>query len=229
MSDATRLLMNRCTGLLLARGKLGHVFFTAEDADFVHRNLAKAQLAFGDAVLAAFGQYHWNCLTRHERLRRLAAANFPWPGALRQHHAIGVKFKLHPHLTPLSHAELQVRYENITAFALKVWLWLESCRLGCNFASARDYALNPLDKCPGANPWRNRLLNAKAFGPAAFFSNRSRRYPRERLLNALALLLWDSSALNSEMRIWLNDELGRSGVPETNPVALYQERWRRFS
>mgnify|MGYP006142135189 CR=1 FL=1 len=40
------------TGLLFARERLDRPHFTAADADFVGRNLAKARLALGDAVLA---------------------------------------------------------------------------------------------------------------------------------------------------------------------------------
>jgi len=39
----------------------------------------------------------------------------------------------------LPRAALQTQHENVTAFALKIWLWLESRRLGCRFKSARDY------------------------------------------------------------------------------------------
>lgn len=231
LSEATRLLMNRCSGLLFAREKLEHAIFTVDAADFVCRNLAKAQLAFGDAVLTAFGQYHWSCLERHERLRRLSAANFPCPDALRRHHAAGVKFKLHPHPhpTPLSRAALQTQHENVVAFALKIWLWLESRRLGIDFPSTRDYALNPADKWPGTNPWRNRLISAKAFGPAAFFPRRSHRHPRERILNALALLLWEPVTLDFEMRPWLRNELRRPANPGENLTRIYERVWRQFS
>ena len=229
LSEATRLLMNRCTGLLLAREKLEQKNFTVDDADFVCRNLAKAQLAFGDTVLTAFGQYHWSCLRRHERLRRLSAANVPWLDTLQQYHAVGVKFKLHPHRTSLSRAALRTQHENVTAFALKVWLWVESCRLGLDFTSARGYALNPLDKYPGTNPWRNRLVNAKTFGSPAFFPKRSRRHPRERILNTLALLLWEPSTSSSEMQHWLGDELRRPAGAGANPVKFYEELWQQLN
>ncbi|PYL00604.1 MAG: hypothetical protein DME19_04505, partial [Verrucomicrobia bacterium] len=71
LCEATRLLMNRCSGLLFARERLECAEFSPVDADFVERNLAKAQLAFGDAVLTAFGRYHWSCLERHKRLKSL--------------------------------------------------------------------------------------------------------------------------------------------------------------
>jgi len=43
LSEATRLLMNRGTGLLLARVKLSAERLTAEDADFIRRNIAKGR------------------------------------------------------------------------------------------------------------------------------------------------------------------------------------------
>jgi hypothetical protein len=229
LSEATRLLMNRCTGLLLAQERLERACFTAEDADFVQRNLAKAQLAFGDAVLTIYGQYHWSCLRRYERIRRLPEAKFPWLDTLRHHHEAGVKFKLHPHVITLTQAMLLAQHKSVVAFARKVWLWLESCRLGSYFTSVQDYAFSQLDKCPDTNPWRNRLINAKAFGPTAFFSQRGRRHPRERIFNALALLLWEPLKTDSEIWSWLSGELRWPIYAGTDPIKAYQERWRRLS
>ena len=64
LAEATRLLMNRCSGLLFAREQLRRERFTPEEADFVGRNHAKAQLALGDVILTAQGQYHWSCRER---------------------------------------------------------------------------------------------------------------------------------------------------------------------
>jgi len=72
LSEAARLLLNRCTGLLLVQQLLGETTLGAEEVDFIGRNLAKAQLALGDVILAVFGQYHWSCSERHSRLAQLA-------------------------------------------------------------------------------------------------------------------------------------------------------------
>ena len=88
--EATRLLFNRCSGLLLAGEYLRHDTPTTEETDFIGRNLAKAQMAFGDAVLTVFGQYHWNCLKRHARLEQLTVPeSLPGIEAVRQCHARG--------------------------------------------------------------------------------------------------------------------------------------------
>lgn len=228
-AEATRLLMNRCSGLLYAREQLTCEPFTADHSDFVGRNIAKAQLAFGDAVLTVFGLYHWSCRVRHDRLQRFLPPEIPpWLEEVRRHHAAGLDFKLHPSRTTPA-ATLQMRFQEISALALQLWMWLENRRLGCIFASARDYALSPENKCPETNPWRNRLVNAKVFGPGALLRTHSHRHPRERLLNALALLLWETRAFDSEL---LNGPLKQLNWKPGGPVGLveaYERLWRRLN
>src|SRR5260370_19257758 len=59
LCEATRLLMNRCSGLLFTKERLQRGPLGAEDADFVRRNLPKAQLAFANALLPPRSQTHW--------------------------------------------------------------------------------------------------------------------------------------------------------------------------
>ena len=230
LSEATRLLMNRCSGLLFALERLERQPFTVEDTDFVGRNLAKAQLAFGDAVLTVFGQYHWSCLERHERLRRLNVLECdPWLADVRRHHSAGVRFKLHPYRTRASLAVLRAQYEELRALAFSVWLWLENRRLGLRFQSARDYAMSPANKYSGSNPWRNLLLSLKAFGPAAFFSRAATRAPQERLLNALALLLWEPWRSDPQLTWRLQDELGIRRGTRQDLTRVYRRLWAQFN
>ena len=231
LSEATRLLMNRCSGLLFAREKLGHQPFTAEDADFVGRNLAKARLAFGDAVLTAFGQYHWSCRERSERLRRLREVeSFFWWPAVRRHHAAGIEFKLHPQPTAAAASVLEAELDELTWLGLHLWLWLEERRLGSSFASARGYARSRINKCPETNRWRNCLVNLKAFGPLAFFRANPRRHPRERVLHALTWLLWDNQTADDSLRLQrLKSELGSTPGSFGETVGAYQSLWQRFN
>lgn len=231
LSEATRLLMNRCTGLLFARERLQRTPFTAEDADFIGRNLAKAQLAFGDALLTVFGQYHWSCRERNRRLSRLVPGeDLPWLPEVQRQHAEGMEFKLHPRRSTASSRELQEQHARLTVLGLRLWLWLEGRRLGRSFASVRDYALCPINKCPEANAWRNRLVNMKTFGPSGLFVPGASRYPRERLLHALALLLWDAATFETRTLLrFVQGELRTTARTFPDLIAAYAALWRRFN
>jgi hypothetical protein len=228
LSEATRLLMNRCSGLLFARDKLEHGLFPAEDADFVCRNIAKTELALGDAVLLAFGKYHWSCRERGRRLSELASTeNLPWIDEVRQRHAAGVEFKLRPHRSGLSRDALLEKFREASSLASELWLWLENRRLGCDFQSAADYASNRVNKWPGPGRWRNRLANVRVFGPRALLLARNGRHPRERILNALALLLWMRTGTSPALTRKIQRELLSS--ESTAIIPAYRERWRRAS
>src|SRR5205085_649743 len=111
LCEATRLLMNRCSGLLFARERLEKKEFTANDADFTRRNIAKAELALGDALLVAHQLYHWSVRERQSRLATLAAPNLPsWWASMRRLYARGVEFKLHPQRSTESRADLGVQH-----------------------------------------------------------------------------------------------------------------------
>ncbi len=227
LPEATRLLMNRCSGLLYALARLQAEKFTSDDADFVGRNLAKAQLAFGDVLLTAHGQYHWSCQERHARLERLDFTPIPWAAPLKSQHAAGVEFKLHPTRSNATRAALTARHQELSALGAQLWLWLESQRLGQKFTSARAYALSGVNKCPETSGLRNRLVNLRAFGPAALASA---RYPRERLLNTLPLLLWEEAARSTpELLAHLQKQLRTPATDLAGLVAAYSVIWGRFN
>lgn len=230
IEEATRLLMNRCTGLLLARQRLAHQPFTADDADFVERNLAKARLALGDAVLTAAGQYHGSC---EERGRRLAALSLPanpsWIEAVRGEHAAGVVFKLRPHRSVRTAVELDRDWAAISQLGCRVWLWLESRRLGVNFNSPMNYAWHPAPKCPGHRRWRNWLVNVRRLGLRGVWGTPAFRYPRERLLRTLPVLLWQPVMLvNPCVLRRMQRELRTSASDEAGLAVAYLRLWEFF-
>ncbi len=227
--EATRLLMNRCSGLLLARAQLEREPFTAAAADFVRRNIAKAQLALGDAVLASEGFYRWSCRERHGRLRRLARHEpSPWHDALVRHHAAGLEFKLHPVAAALPREILQARHAEVTDLARQCWIRLESRRLGRSFASAQDYAADPINKCPGTSPARNFILNLRIDGLRLKSRPNPWRHPRQRVLHALAVLLWEPAVIfNPEVELRLRRELQTRAKTPEQWLAAYRALWRR--
>jgi hypothetical protein len=223
--------MNRCSGLLFAKERLQREPFTSGDADFVGRNLAKAGLAIGDAVLTVRGQYHWSCRERDRRLKQSSNPdNLPWFAEAQEHHAAGVEFKLHPVRAETSRAQLLGQHEGLTALGLQIWLWLESRRLNRRFRSARDYAFTPINKCPETNAWRNRAISAAQFGPATLLSANASRYPRERLLNTLAMLLWEPSFLSDPVSLrWAQSNLRTDAETFSAFVRAYTALWCHFS
>ena len=228
LAEATRLLCNRCSGLLLAGEMLNEL--TAETADFIGRNLAKASLALGDAVLAAFGQYHWSVQERHRRLAALSASEAPsWLPEIQAHHAAGVAFKLHPRPIRKSSDEFLREHRDASSMALQLWLWLESRRLNRRFETARDYALSGVEKCPGAPAWRNFFLTLRTFGPKGALSSLACRYPRERLFNALPLLLWNSGdAQEPQIIRRLQQDLQTRASDRTGLVSAYSQLWPSY-
>ena len=225
LHEATRLLFNRCSGLLYAKERLQRAAFTDEDADFVGRNIAKAWLAVGDVWLTMRGAYHWSCI---ERQRRLRAAQDKSAETLVPRHDAGVAFKLHPHQTP---AHLKPRLEAdlaaITALAQNLWLDLEGLRMRHEFRSSRDYAHTSQSLCPEHSACWNALCNFRAFGLRSFGSPFLTRYPRERLLRALSLLLWGTPGEGASETVRACLQCNGPGFGPS--VQAYESLWHRFN
>ncbi|MES2693365.1 MAG: hypothetical protein V4773_07825 [Verrucomicrobiota bacterium] len=231
LAEATRLLMNRCTGLLFAREKLEKREFTPADADFVRRNIAKAELALGDALLVTYLHYHWSA---RERLRQLPLLSrleaLPWMAQVRHRHATGVAFKLHPERSDASRETLLDRHRDLVELSRHVFFWIEEHRLGTGFASPADYALSTQNKCPEQSATRNVLIGTRALGLRPLLEARAGRHPRERILNAMALLLWDPAALSTpRLRARLHRDLQTRGTTFPEILAAYRNLWSRVN
>ncbi len=229
-AEGTRLLLNRCSGLLLAKELLLKNAVTAQESDFIGRNLAKAQLALGDAFLALNGQYHWDCLERARRLRACAPGRFaPMFGQVLRHHSAGVRFKLHPYRETKDLAQLRNEHRQLVALALEEWLWLENERLQTNFCDLWQYALSDVEKCATRGVWRNLLLNLRTFGPIAAFDRAARRYPRQRLLSALPLLLSvHPDDVPADTRRHLQRQLHTRAQDWRDLVTAYKRLWHCY-
>jgi hypothetical protein len=227
LSEATRLLYNRCSGLLLVRELLQKTTFSDEQSDFIGRNLAKASLALGDAVLVAAGQYHWSARVRAERLEAFANdGEVPDLPALQRHHRAGVEFKFHPRRILKEPEGVRIEHREISLLAQRIWLWIEGSRLGRPFANINEYAFSGINKCPETAPGKNYLLTLRTFGPAAAMGPLAHRYPRERLFNSLPLLLWNGEvSTEREVRRHLQKQLRSTASDWAGLVAAYKEIW----
>jgi hypothetical protein len=230
LAEATRLMFNRCSGLLLARALLEKGNLSSKESDFIGRNLAKMQLALGDAALTGFGKYHWSARERNRRLRRLPGTEvLPWLPAVQEEHEAGLEFKLHPRRDSRSLEEFAREHRRLTALALQFWLWLENQRLQQHFSSAADYALSPVDKCPEMPAWRNCFVNVRAFGWQTLVSGAAWRYPRARLCNVLALLLWHAEGAAQRPFLRRLQEDLRTDAPDwAGLVNVFKQSWPRY-
>lgn len=231
LHEATRLLMNRCSGLLFSAERLAREEFTSAESDFVGRNLAKAQLAIGDVVLTLHGKYHWSCRERRVRLGDLRrVAREEWLADMLQHHSAGVLFKLRPIRSRATREELAERHRSLVELSRQVWLWLEKTRLNEVFSDTAGYAFCGSDKCPQTKGLRNRLVNARAFGPFAAVKPGATRHPRQRLLHSLCLLLWEKNLLETPVLLRrVQRELGTKASDFRGLVAAYEKLWHRFN
>jgi hypothetical protein len=158
------------------------------------------------------------------------ACEFPRLAEVKCHHGAGVEFKLHPHRTTSSRPALQKWHQEISQLALELWLWLETRRLDGTFASAQDYALSPRPKCPETKWWRNYLVNLKAFGPRRLLPRDAARYPRERILEALSLLLWEpKTCADPPLLRHVQSALHTSASTFPELVQAYRALWHRFN
>jgi hypothetical protein len=224
LHEATRLLMNRCSGMLFASERLARTEFTAADADFVGRNLAKAKLALGDVALTMRGQYHWSCRERHKRLHKLAAESHDETlTSLLLLHEQGVHFKLHPTRTDRSRQDLEAELNFLKDVARDLWIRLESRRLNACFPSIESYAVDSAAKCPETKAVKNRLINFRTFGASGLMDP---RYPRERLLRTLPLLLWSDFRAHLP---FLQLQLRTKASTPASLTAAYEKLWRIYN
>lgn len=228
-SEATRLLFNRCSGLLLCRERFQRSDWLPDDADFVCRNIAKAGLAFGDVVLAMDRAYHWDCRERHQRLVALSnSVAEPWISEVVRLHRQGMEFKLHPYRSSATRSDLVAPYEQVSLLARKLWLWLEEKRLRRPFPTLCDYWTDPRRKCDETSSLRNCLLNLRTFGRGSLLDPMAVRYPRERLFNTLPLLLWNGTQFEPRETKHLQQQLRTPAANWGELVNAYKNIWTNY-
>ncbi|MFK7851139.1 MAG: hypothetical protein AB8D78_09195 [Akkermansiaceae bacterium] len=224
--EATRLMMNRCSGLLFAAERLAQGECAREDLDFIARNIAKVQLAIGDVILTGLGKYHWSCMERHVRLTHVTEPALPMADLL-AFHKDGVAFKLRPCPGTSTRDELQNLHQSVSKAAWAVWSWQEQKRLGFSTDSPVEYAHGG-NKCPETSALKNPLIRLRAFGAKGLLSPLAFRYPREGLLNSLSLLLWAPDLVPANLE-WLSRQLVAPVSNRKEAIAAYEKLWHRFN
>ncbi len=91
--EAVRLLLNRGMGLLFA-GE--HLHSNSSDHGFILRNLHKAALGSGDAILLASKQYQWTATERQSAFQKMCDQR-QWSPDYKRIYEEGIRFKFRPH------------------------------------------------------------------------------------------------------------------------------------
>ncbi|MEY4941471.1 MAG: hypothetical protein RIQ93_3206, partial [Verrucomicrobiota bacterium] len=76
----------------------------------------------------------------------------------------------------------------------------------------------------------NALVNAKTFGLRASLTHGLLRHPRDRVLRALALLLWEPATVTTPALLArVHFELGTRAATFSELVRAYRQRWQHVS
>ena len=212
--EASRLLWNRGTGLYFASCRI------AEKAErrFVERNHAKFRLAAGDALLCAAGRYHWSFRERQKRFKNLAEDVF----GIGEIYEEGVAFKFAPSDGELSWEALAAENEKLSKLWTKLFLQVESERLGVKFKDAAAYVEGRERRSPEVPRWKAPLFALRDFLKYRRFVGPVWDYPRAGLFRSLFCLL--SAELPSPQRFLGKVEgSGRAAFEKT-----YEFWWQRY-
>ena len=208
--EATRLLLNRGSGLLQAIISSYRMQQDAQqrppDADFIRRNHQKCALALGDALLIVHGLYRPPLSLRLEAIENVARdLTLPQTDQIVEAYRAAAEFKLHPdgeqtqpNLSTLHH---------MAQYWQQVFIHTEEVRTQSRWMTMESYAQDRF------------IREAQQHGPLLIGRNLARqwrlgrlswRYPRESLYGRLGMLLheilpgdaaWQASATEF-FRVW---------------------------
>lgn len=195
-SEGARLLLNRGAGLLLAAEKAGE----PDAADFINRNIRKAELGGGDALLIASHAYRRTGMERLEALKQLGggveALAVPYQRAL--------EFKYRPGIPETEDCAGEL------AMAIAVWqktlksfvARVNHCTVPASTDAATAAAMLPA--CPGESPVR--ILKNIVLGILYYPRLRQLRplaaHPRQKLLPLLVRSFRNADERERFFRLW---------------------------
>ncbi len=194
LEECARLFMNRGVGLLMADQLLKkNPDVVGEDHEFVVRNIYKALLAAGDAVLFVSENYSASYVERKRRFDAHDLAGVPQADALRAGYEAAMAFKFRPAHEQATGEALVQWHRDVVALFGEVFLWFERQRLqdpALTWAAyqARDRRLPELS---GQGQLKNTARNLRwastfrpTWGDVAL-------HPRDRVLSRLPGLLFE--------------------------------------
>lgn len=213
LSEALRLLLNRGMGLLLAGEALAGRGDHPSHPDFILRNLNKAILGCGDALLIARHAYDWSLHARLERLQH-DTPDAPHGLASRYRHAIDFKFAPHDTLPPdprQTWLDLRLLWRDTLAAIAELTV---SSDTSPSSTDVRDALHRLCRRQPGARSLRHALrwlVRTRAPQPVALLGDD----PIARVLAELAAVLLVQS---------VSPDSGFPDIPET-----LRQHWHHFN
>lgn len=195
--EGARLLLNRGTGLLLAQTRIAD---PVSNQDFILRNINKAYLGCGDALLIAAGQYRQKGMERLDALNSLSNI----PSSLAEKYRIALQFKYQP---DLQNRDSTVPLETHLDQAIHCWdtVLTEFChRLTGLQMTSPDEALDKLlsrHTVPFGNPGKNLILSLLYARQLTCLFPLT-EHPRLKLLKLLLRTLHGEKEVSPYLRLW---------------------------
>lgn len=230
LGEFTRLLLNRGSLLLMNEKRL----VSAEPLGIAEREvffkyLFKAILACGDSRLAGSRRYHPSYLEKRERLGAL-----DWPGkrAFIDLYEQAWENKFHPDYGCFAGEDPVAWQRRVVPIWLETLAWFEQGRAGRPIDDWNAYGSPGFSKGQGGRSWgglRNAAITLRDFGSAELLRRPgwSLRYPRERLISTLPLLLANPGTPATPM---LAVALAQTpGTPWMDTVEAFLRLWRRYA
>lgn len=226
--EGARLLMNRGTGLLLAQQKIEANEHTAEDLEFIARNLMKAVMACGDSYLIARKDYSYLYRERPGLLEKYR--NDPLIDKFYDLYCRSIEFKFGP--TAFDINRLTELFIEVRGFFREFYIFYFSRFCDKDFSNLsevqdalyRNSKLTPLES--PLNILKNIILNVLELGNGCWDWRFIWRYPRLRLFIVLPCLLFDSEA-NMHYITLIAGEREFLGLKEV--LKIYLKLWCRFN
>lgn len=228
LGEFTRLMNNRGALLLMNARKLsaGKPLSDGEHDEFF-KYLFKAILACGDARLAIQGAYHPSYPRKLDRLRALSGGT---DATFTRLYRQALEQKFYPRPETYRNEDLVLWQNTVTRIWLDTFKALEAGRTQREFSDWRQYAsaVVPKGQLEGSARLRNFAINIRDFGAAHTlrYLQWALRYPRERLISVLPLLLGNSNEVPGQV-------VAPLALPEqtdwSRTVEHYLKTWQRYA
>ena len=226
--ELARLMLNRGTGLLLARQRMEESRLEDEDIDFIARNIWKAVMACGDSYMAIRHTYSSSYQLRSELFD--AYKDDPEITGFYHWYKASIEFKLKPVMPEID--KLQAILEQAVEFFARFYLYVFNVCLGShgmNFPQIQK----AFYECPpfaGNKTWRQRfknlIINVLEVGTANFNLHLFFKYPRTRLFIVLPAILFDNEATRDYILLLPGISVSSSG---DEILKSYLKLWNRFN